>query len=46
MGEGTYLANSFFSDTLDDAKAIEICENLIRYPSYVNWKKPTTELFE
>jgi hypothetical protein len=46
MGEGEYLANSFFSDTIDDNKAIEICENLIRHPSYVNYKKPTVELFE
>jgi hypothetical protein len=46
MGEGEYLANSFFSDTIDDNKAIEICENLIRHPSYVNYKKPTMESFE
>jgi hypothetical protein len=46
MGEGEYLANSFFSDTIDDNKAIEICENLIQYPSYANYKKPTKELFE
>jgi hypothetical protein len=46
MGEGEYLANSFFSDTVDDTKAIEICENLIQYPSYANYKKPTVELFE
>jgi len=46
MGEGEYLSNSFFSNTIDDNKAIEICENLIQYPSYVNYKKPTVELFE
>ena len=46
MGEGEYLANSFFSNTIDDDKAIEICENLIQYPSYANYKKPTKELFE
>jgi hypothetical protein len=46
MGEGEYLANSFFSDTVDDTKAIEICENLIQHPSYANYKKSTVELFE
>jgi hypothetical protein len=46
MGEGEYLANSFFSDTVDDKKAIEICENLIQYSTYSNYKKPTVELFE
>jgi hypothetical protein len=44
MGEGEYLANSFFSNTIDDNKAIEIITDLILTPTYSSDRKHTKQL--
>lgn len=41
MGEGTYLCNSYFSDTIDDNQSISILENLIENPMYSSIRKAT-----
>ena len=44
MGEGEYLTNSFFSDTIDDAEAIRIISELLKSPQYDPVKKSTKQL--
>ena len=44
MGEGEYLTNSFFSDTIDDSEAFKIISELISSPQYSNIKKTTKQL--
>jgi hypothetical protein len=44
MGEGEYLANSFFSNTIDDNKAIKIITDLILTPTYSSDRKHTKQL--
>ena len=44
MGEGEYLTNSFFSDTIDDNEAVKIISELISSPQYSNIKKTTKQL--
>jgi hypothetical protein len=41
MGEGEYLTNSFFSDTIDDIEAFKIISELIESPKYEAIKKNT-----
>jgi len=44
MGEGEYLTNSFFSDTIDDDEAFRIISELITSPKFNNIKKSTKQL--
>ena len=44
MGEGEYLTNSYFSDTIDDNVAIKIISDLILTPTYSSNRKPTTHI--
>lgn len=44
MGEGEYLTNSYFSDTIDDDVAIKIITDLILNPVYTSEKKPTRHI--
>jgi len=44
MGEGDYLTNSYFSDTIDDNVAIRIITDLILKPTYISNRKPTKHI--
>ena len=44
MGEGEYLTNSYFSDTIDDNVAIKIISDLILKPTYSSNRKPTKHI--
>jgi hypothetical protein len=44
MGEGDYLTNSYFSDTIDDNVAIKIISDLILTPTYSSGRKPTKHI--
>jgi len=44
MGEGDYLTNSYFSDTIDDNVAIKIITDLILTPTYSSDRKHTKQL--
>ena len=44
MGEGDYLTNSYFSDTIDDGVAIRIITDLILKPTYISKRKPTKHI--
>lgn len=44
MGEGDYLTNSYFSDTIDDTVAIKIISDLILKPTYSSNRKPTKHI--
>jgi hypothetical protein len=44
MGEGDYLTNSYFSDTIDDDVAIRIITDLILKPTYTSKRKPTKHI--
>ena len=44
MGEGDYLTNSYFSDTIDDNVAIKIIRDLILTPTYSSDRKPTKHI--
>jgi hypothetical protein len=44
MGEGEYLTNSYFNDTIDDQVAIKIISDLILTPTYSSNRKPTKHI--
>lgn len=43
LGEGKYMCNSYFNDTTDEDKAVEIIESLILQPTYNTKEQPTEE---
>ena len=44
MGEGEYLTNSYFNDTIDNDVAIKIISDLILTPTYSSNRKPTKHI--
>jgi hypothetical protein len=44
LGEGEYLCNSYFSDTISNNKALDILRKLIANPTYTNDKKITCQI--
>jgi hypothetical protein len=43
LGEGKYMCNSYFNNTTDEDKAVEIIESLILQPTYNTTEQPTKE---